>query len=144
MWSYVPWWKDGKKMSTNKYDKMITVNREVSRDKIVKAQNAIMSMTYGKEKICVTELMKRTSLSRGFFYKNPEVRKTLEEGLKLQKSTIVPNPRKSMLELATTTRMKKMQKQIDKLTFEKEELEEENKRLQIALEQKTYHVYQDL
>lgn len=131
-------------MSINKYDKMLTVNREVSRDKIVKAQNAIMSMTYGKEKICVTDLMKRTGLSRGFFYKNPEVRKTLEEGLKLQKSTIVPNPRKSMLELATTARMKKMQEQIERLNFEKEELTEENKRLRMALEIKTYEAYQEL
>lgn len=131
-------------MSINKYDKMITVNREVSRDKIVKAQNAIMAMTYGKEKICVTVLMKRTGLSRGFFYKNSEVRKTLEEGLKLQKSTIVPNPRKSMLELATATRVKKMQEQIERLNFEKEELMEENKRLRMALELKTYQAYQEL
>lgn len=58
----------------NRYDKMVELNRLLSKEKERRAINALIEM---KEEgwISVTELTRRTGLSRTYFYKNPEVRK---------------------------------------------------------------------
>ena len=55
----------------NKYDKMIEENQKKSKEKIELAQRTIQDMISNKERISVPKLMKKTGLSRGFFYKNP-------------------------------------------------------------------------
>ena len=62
----------------NKYDKMIEENQRKSKEKICLAQQTIHDMVTNKERITVPKLMKKTGLSRGFFYKNPEVRSRLD------------------------------------------------------------------
>lgn len=61
----------------SKYDKMIEKNQRKSKEKIELALQAIQDMQADKERINVPKLMKKTGLSRGFFYKNPAVRDTL-------------------------------------------------------------------
>ena len=58
----------------SKYDKMIEENQRKSKEKIELALQAIQDMLANKERISVPKLMKKTGLSRGFFYKNPTVR----------------------------------------------------------------------
>ena len=53
----------------NKYDKMIEENQKKSKEKIELAQRTIQDMISNKERISVPKLMKKTGLSRGFFYK---------------------------------------------------------------------------
>ena len=53
-----------------KYDKMIAVNKAESEQKIKKAIRAIDDMSARGMPISVTELVRWTGLSRGFFYKN--------------------------------------------------------------------------
>ena len=60
----------------SKYDKMIEENQRKSKEKIELALQAIQDMLANKERISVPKLMKKTGLSRGFFYKNPTVRLT--------------------------------------------------------------------
>ena len=57
----------------NRYDKMVELNRLLSREKERRAINALIDM---KEEgwISVTELNRRTGRSRTSFYKNPVVR----------------------------------------------------------------------
>ena len=62
-----------------KYDKMIAVNKAESEQKIKRAMQAIEDMSARGFKISVTELARWTGLSRGFFYKNMQVRQKLEE-----------------------------------------------------------------
>lgn len=62
-----------------KYDKMIAVNKAESEQKIKKAIRAIDDMGARGLPISVTELVRWTGLSRGFFYKNEQVRQKLEE-----------------------------------------------------------------
>ena len=59
----------------NKYDTMVTVNRQRSEEKIARARKAIRDLQMEQERITVPKLMKMTGLSRGFFYKNPIIRK---------------------------------------------------------------------
>ena len=65
-----------------KYDKMIAVNKAESEQKIKKAIRAIDDMGARGLPISVTELVRWTGLSRGFFYKNVQVRQKLEEAIK--------------------------------------------------------------
>lgn len=62
-----------------KYDKMIAVNKAESEQKIKGAMQAIEDMSARGFQISVTELARWTGLSRGFFYKNMQVRQKLEE-----------------------------------------------------------------
>ena len=61
------------------YDRMIAVNREKSEEKIRMAFQAIETMSSSGAKISVTELVKWTGLSRGFFYNNAQVRQKMLE-----------------------------------------------------------------
>ena len=65
-----------------KYDKMIALNKAESEQKIKKAIRAIDDMGARGLPISVTELVRWTGLSRGFFYKNVQVRQKLEEAIK--------------------------------------------------------------
>ena len=60
-----------------KYDRMVATNRATSEAKIAKAKAEIAKMVSENIQVTVGELVKRTGLSRGFFYKNEEVERTL-------------------------------------------------------------------
>lgn len=62
-----------------KYDKMVAITQEESYRKIKTAMMAIKEMQEGMEQITVSALVKKTGLSRGFFYKNPIVRAELDQ-----------------------------------------------------------------
>ena len=68
---------DGVK-SMNKYDTMIACNKKTSEEKINRAVTEIRQMLAEEEKVTVPKLVKRTGLSRGFFYKNETVRKEMD------------------------------------------------------------------
>lgn len=61
----------------NKYDRMLEVNKQASEAKIEKARREIVRMVDDGENVSIQKLMQRTGLSRGFFNKNPQVRKGL-------------------------------------------------------------------
>ena len=75
-----------------KYDKMIAVNKAESEQKIKKAIRAIDDMGARGLPISVTELVRWTGLSRGFFYKNVQVRQKLEEAIKQPRRIDVQQP----------------------------------------------------
>ena len=64
-----------------KYDKMIEITQAESRRKMEVAKKAISGMLDNMERITVAELVKRTGLSRGFFYKKQMVRLELDDGV---------------------------------------------------------------
>ena len=68
----------------SKYDKMLEINHKQSMEKIQRAKLAIQEMIEEEDKVTVPKLMQKTGLSRGFFYKNPEVRKAVDHALQLQ------------------------------------------------------------
>ena len=69
-----------------KYDKMIEITQAESRRKMEVAKKAISSMLDNMERITVAELVKRTGLSRGFFYKNQMVRHELDDAIHRQEA----------------------------------------------------------
>ena len=120
----------------SKYDRMVALNKKASDEKIDRARRTIITMVDEGEKINIPKLMERTGLSRGFFYKNPVVRKELDRALELQAG--MQNPRRNILDMAMEGEIQTLQHQITLLKREKEELEKENIRMREALGRKNF------
>ena len=67
-----------------KYDKMVAITQEESKRKMQMARNAISEMLESMERITVAELVRKTGLSRGFFYKNPDIRAEMDDAIRRQ------------------------------------------------------------
>ena len=118
----------------NRYDKMVELNRLLSKEKERRAINALIEM---KEEgwISVTELTRRTGLSRTYFYKNPEVRKKLDEALREGKNTGLSNHRAVLENGVLQAKLKLLEKEAEKLRAKNQSLEKENENLKLAMEQ---------
>lgn len=122
-----------------KYEKMIALNRQISDKKIKLAKEAIWRMLDEGEKITIPKLMAKTGLSRGFFYKNPTVRRELDRAQEQQAG--MPDPRRGILDMAMDNEMNNMHEQMIALQRENEELQKEIARLQKRVEQKQRNAF---
>lgn len=129
-------------MNMNKYDNMLAMNRERSREKITSAKIAIRELMEDGERVSVPKLMKLTGLSRGFFYKNAEVRRELDDAIQQQAGTI--NPRRKILDQAMDSRIEQLQNQLEQLQRENAELKKENAKLHKALSRKNLNLIKSL
>lgn len=129
-------------MSMSKYDKMLEENRKKSEDKIGAAKLAIRDMIENGEKISVPKLMKKTGLSRGFFYKNPTVRAEIDEAMEMQGG--IANPRKEIIDRAMDERIDILTRQNAELKRKILELEQKNEKLQKALSKKELNILKNL
>ena len=120
----------------NKYDRMLALNKKASEEKIERAKRAIFRMVDEGEKVSIPKLMEKTGLSRGFFYKNPAVRKEIDRAMERQAG--MPDPRRKVMDMAMNREIQSLQGQLDSLKREKEELERENERLRKALGKKNF------
>lgn len=132
---------DGVK-SMNKYDTMIACNKKTSEEKINRAVTEIRQMLAEEEKVTVPKLVKRTGLSRGFFYKNETVRKEMDRALEWQMGMI--DPKRYIGDIVLKNRIDLLEKQIRELKREKEQMEKENIRLRKALNKKDLNVLKTL
>lgn len=134
-------WMDGV-LSMSKYDKMLEVNRKTSEEKINKARTVIREMLQEQEKITIPVLMKKTGLSRGFFYKNPVIRKELDQAQEQQTGMV--DPRRQIMDLAMNKQIDELKKQNHRLKSENEKLKEENAKLLKALGKKNLSIVKNL
>ena len=107
----------------SKYDRMIALNKQASEEKIEKARREIVRMVDDGEKVSVQKLMQRTGLSRGFFYKNPAVRKEIDRALEQQAGMV--DPRREVMDMAMNNELAMLHKQMDELKAENERLRQE-------------------
>ena len=112
----------------SKYDKMLEVNHKQSVEKIQRAKLAIQEE---EDKVTVPKLMQKTGLSRGFFYKNPEVRKAVDRALQLQAGMV--DKRRKILDMAMDNRILQLEQQVAKLKRENETLRKESETMRKAL-----------
>ena len=126
----------------NKYDKMIEVNQRKSKEKICLAQQTIHDMVTNKERITVPKLMKKTGLSRGFFYKNPTVRDLMNQAVEEQAGMI--DPRREILNMAMEKQIDLLNQKIAALTRENSELKKKNEKLQKALKKQDLNFIKNL
>lgn len=126
----------------NKYDKMIALNKKASDEKIELARKTIFELMDEKEKVTVSKLMGKSGLSRGFFYKNPDVRKLVDHVMEQQAG--MSHPKKAILDMAMNNEIAVLHKQLRTLQSEKDELQKENERLKKALERKNRELIRNL
>lgn len=122
----------------NKYDNMIERNRKVSEEKAARAKSAIREMIEEEEKVTIPKLMKKTGLSRGFFYKNPVVRKEIDRALDLQAGMV--DSKRKVLDMVMENRIELLEQTITKLKKENAELKQQNEKLQKLLNKKNLNI----
>lgn len=132
---------DGEK-NMNKYDKMIEENQRKSKEKICLAQQTIHDMVANKERITVPKLMKKTGLSRGFFYKNPTIRDLMNQAIEEQDGMI--DPRREILNMAMEKQIELLNQKVAALTRENGELKKKNEKLQKALKKQDLNFIKNL
>lgn len=126
----------------NKYDKMIEENQKKSKEKIETARRAIYDMIEDRERITVPKLMKKTGLSRGFFYKNPTIREEMDRAVEQQAGMI--DPRREILNMALEKQIDLLNQKVAILTRENGELKKEKARLQKALKKQDLNFIKNL
>ena len=107
----------------SKYDKMIALNKQASEEKIEKARREIVRMVEEGEKLSIQKLMQRTGLSRGFFYKNPQVRKEIDRALEQQAGMM--DPRREVMDMAMNNELAMLHQKVKTLQTENEQLRKE-------------------
>ena len=122
-----------------KYDKMVSINREKSQEKIALAKRTIDEMLERKEKVTVAALARYTGLSKGFFYSNSEARDAVNKALLQQGACYNPNQvivdQVMSGKITTLKKMLSLQKKtIKQLEIQNQELQEENRSLKKELE----------
>ena len=127
-----------------KYDRMVATNKATSTAKIAKAKEEISKMVSENIQVTVGELVKRTGLSRGFFYKNEEVSRALENARDLQDGKALTRPQKVILDKAMDKQLQVLQQQIEKLKNENSSLSKKNQDLQKALNKKDLNFIKNL
>ena len=115
-----------------KYDKMIAVTQAESKRKIQMAKRAISDMLNNMERISVAELVRKTGLSRGFFYKNEEIRAELDAAIR--KQGITYNPKQVIIDKAMGDKMLFLKTEVLKLKSRVETLTAENQNLKDNIE----------
>ena len=126
----------------SKYEKMVACNRKSSADKIELARKTLFEMLDEGEKITIPKLIAKTGLSRGFFYKNPIVRNTLDKALEQQVG--MTDPRKNILDMAMDNEIIALHEKIRTLQKENSRLTAENEKLQKALNKKNMSLLRSL
>ncbi len=122
----------------NKYDRMLAVNKQASEAKIEKARREIVRMVDDGEKVSIQKLMERTGLSRGFFYKNPQVRKEIDRALEQQAG--LADSRREVLDMAMNHELAMSQQEVERLRKENEQLRQELEVAKKALAKKNVGV----
>ena len=123
-----------------KYDKVVAINKEKSRQKAQVAKKEIQTMLENGERITVEELRERTGFARSFFFRNPEVREALYNARSKQQMPC--NSMQVIRAIEAEDEIINLKIQITKLKMEYEKLKsleqgliEENKKLKKELKE---------
>ena len=126
------------------FSKMLEVNKASSVEKEEKAVKEITKMIESDVQVTVAELVKRTGLSRAFFYKNPIAVAALKDAREKQKGKSFTNPTKVILDKAMEKQIEVLKKENEKLKQKVAILEEEKSGLQKAVNKKSPKVIKGL
>ncbi len=121
-------------LNMNKYDKMIALNKKSSEEKIERAKKAIFKMLDEGDKVTVPKLMEKTGLSRGFFYKNPIIRREMDKAMEQQVGKA--DPKRYIGDIAMRAETELLRQRIVALERENDGLKKENQKLKGKLENK--------
>lgn len=110
--------------SDMKYDKIVEISKERSRQNTETAIRAIEEMLREGEWITVAQLAKKTKLSRANFYVNKDIRKSLDDARYRQQRMLKIN-------FDSVMEIEDLQEKLRKLNLEMVKLRAENQELQV-------------
>ena len=122
-----------------KYDKMVECSLERSKQKVETAKREIQEMLESKEKITVAALIQKTGFSKGFFYRNEEMRRVVNEAMHQQSVTYNPKffffdyPKQIIIDMAMERTLVNAKTTIQELKLKIKKLEKENAELREEL-----------
>lgn len=112
-----------------KYDKMNEANRQESEKKMQLAIAEIRRIASEGNAISVSDLSRNTGLSKGFFYKNEQVRNILNEEKEKQDQGTLAQIKREVRDKSLEKQVKLYQREIKRLMDENENLKKENRKL---------------
>lgn len=121
-----------------KYDKIVAMNQEKSRKKVDVAKREIEEMLERKERISVTALATYTGYAKSFFYRNPEVRKAVDDAKLCQGECY--NPKKVIFDKALEETNNNLRFMVLKQKKIIKELENKNINLEKKVEELTQKI----
>lgn len=120
----------------SKYSKMVESNQKASKEKIDYAIRTIKEMLEREEQLLVCALVRKTGLSRAFFYKNPTVSKFLNDARQQQEGKVFHQKKKVILDYALERQNELIKIEYEKSQKENKDLKAENEKLKKALKKK--------
>lgn len=94
------------------------------------------------EKVTIPKLMKKTGLSRGFFYKNPTVRREVDRAMEQQAGLV--DKRRKIIDMDMENKIMLLEQIVAKFQRENEELKKQNEKLERALNKRDLNVLKNL
>ena len=116
-----------------KYDKMNEANQRESEKKIQLAIAEIHRTASEGKTISVSELSRNTGLSKGFFYKNEQVRSLLNDEKEKQDQGTLAQIKREVRDKSLEKQVELYQREIKRLLDENENYKKENRKLVRAL-----------
>ena len=116
-----------------KYDKMNEANQQENERKIQLAVAEIHRTVSEGKTISVSELSRNTGLSKGFFYKNEQVRSLLNEEKEKQDQGTLARIKREVRDKSLEKQVELYQREIKRLLDENENFKKENRKLVRAL-----------
>ena len=116
-----------------KYDKMNEANQRESEKKVQLAIAEIYRTVSEGKPISVSELSRNTGLSKGFFYKNEQVRSLLNDEKEKQDQGTLAQIKREVRDKSLEKQVELYQREIKRLLDENENLKKENRKLVRAL-----------
>ncbi len=96
------------------YTNMVKANKRRSQELKILALEAINEMLEDGVKVEVCSLVRRTGLSRDFFYKNKEVHEAYKMAVLSQTGKSVERSRKEVLDMALRSENRKLREELSK------------------------------
>lgn len=123
----------GGRLLMSKYDKMNETNRQESEKKVQLAIAEIRRTASEWNAISVSDFSGNTGLSKGFFYKNEQVKNILDEEKEKQDQGTLARIKREVRDNSLEKQVELYQREIKRLLDENENLKKENQKLLRAL-----------
>ena len=95
-----------------KYEKMVAAKKEKSEEMVEQAIKTMEDMYNANIKISVAELVRKTNLSRGFFYNNPIVKQRMLELKENQEGKVLVAPKSEAIAKVQEKRIQTLERKL--------------------------------
>ena len=128
----------------NKYDSMIEKNKKINEEKQERAIECINHMLTEERQVTVSMLVKKTGLSRAYFYNNKKVNDALKKAQSSQKGINFVKRQSVMIDKALERECDILKKRLEQKEEEIDELKKENLKLKKMAKARTLELIKKL